>query len=82
MEPIKPPKIIKVYQLIKQTGMSFSSAGTSSSASASLGIGFYPSLQEAEHNRTMEVLKDTATGSSKPKWHIWELDIPNPAYQE
>ena len=82
MEPIKPPKIIKIYQLVKQTGMSLSNTGTSSSSSAGLGIGFYSTLHEAEHNRTMELLKDTTSGSNKPKWHIWELDIPNPAYEE
>lgn len=78
MEPIKPPKIIKVYQLVKQTGMSLSYGGTGTSG---LGAGFYSTQQEAEHNRTLETLKDTTSGP-KPKWHIWELDIPNPAYQE
>ena len=76
MEPIQPPKTIKIYQLIRQTGMNFTSVG---SGSGGLGIGFFPSLQEAEHHRTMELLKDTSTGINKPKWHIWELDIPNPA---
>ena len=78
MEPIKPPKIIKIYQLVKQTGMSLSYGGGGGSG---LGLGFYSTQQEAEHNRTLETLKDTTTGP-KPKWHIWELDIPNPVYQE
>lgn len=78
MEPIKPPKIIKIYQLVKQSGMSLSYGG---SGSVGLGLGFYSTQQEAEHNRTLETLKDTTIGT-KPKWHIWELDIPNPAYQE
>ena len=80
MEPIKPPKTIKIYQLTRQTGMNFSVTGSSSSAG--LGLGFYPTLQEAEHNRTLELLKDTSTGINKARWHIWELDIPNPAYEE
>lgn len=79
MEPIRAPKTIKIYQLIRQTGMSFTGVGTGTSG---LGIGFFSTLQEAEHNRTMELLKDTTTGINKPKWHIWELDIPNPAYEE
>ena len=78
MEPIKPPKIIKVYQLVKQSGMSLTYGG---SGSVGLGVGFYSTQQEAEHNRTLETLRDT-TSSSKPKWHIWELDLPNPTYTE
>jgi hypothetical protein len=82
MEPIRPPKVIKIYQLVRQTGMSFTGTGSSSVTSAGLGIGFYSTLQEAEHNRTMELLKDTGSGINKPKWHVFELDIPNPAYEE
>lgn len=78
MEPIKPPRVIKIYQLVKQTGMNF----TYGSAGGVYGAGFYSTQQEAEHNRTLEVLKDTTTGASKPKWHIWELEVPNPAYEE
>lgn len=82
MEPIAPPKMLKIYQLVKQTGMSFTGTGTSSVVSAGLGIGFYLTLQEAEHNRTLEVLKDTSGGINKPKFHVFELEVPNPAYQE
>lgn len=78
MEPIKPPKDIKIYQLVKQVGMTLSYGGSGTSG---LGAGFYSTHQEAEHNRTLEVLKDLSTGASKPKWHVWELTIPNPAYE-
>jgi hypothetical protein len=80
MEPIKPPKTLKVYQLMRQTGMSFSTAATISPTN--LGSGIFPTLQEAEHNRTLEVLKDTTSGINKPKWHVFELEFPNPAYEE
>lgn len=80
MEPLKPPRTMKVYQLVRQTGLSFSPTGTS--GPVSLGIGFYSTLQEAEQNRTMEVLKDTTTGVNKPRWHVFELEVPNPAYTE
>lgn len=80
MEPLKPPRTMKVYQLVRQTGLSFSPTGTP--GPVSLGIGFYSTLQEAEQNRTMEVLKDTTTGVNKPRWHVFELEIPNPAYTE
>jgi hypothetical protein len=82
VEPIKPPKTLKLYQLIRQTGMSFTGTGSVSAVSSGLGIGFYSSLQEAEHNRTLEVLKDTTSGSNKPKYHVFELEFPNPAYEE
>jgi hypothetical protein len=44
------------------------------------GPGFYASRDEAEHSRTLELLKDTATPRSN--YHVFELEIPNPAYQE
>jgi hypothetical protein len=78
VEPIKAPKTLKVYQLIKQTGLNFSYSGVG----ATLGVGFYATLQEAEHNRTLELLKDTTSGNSKPQWHVFELEFPNPAYEE
>ena len=78
MEPIAPPKSVKVYQLLKQNGTYLMSAGVS--VPVSWGLGFYATLQEAEHNRTIEVLKNT--DAVKPQYHIFELDIPNPAYQE
>jgi hypothetical protein len=81
MEPIKPPKTFKIYTLIKQTGAAFTY--TSGSASSSqLGLGFFTNLQEAEHIRTVEVLKDNSTGSTKSKFHIFELEVPNPIYEE
>jgi hypothetical protein len=80
MEPIKPPKTIKIYQLIRQNGMSLMSTGPL--GVNNLGTGFYSTLQEAEYNRTLEILKDTTSGLIKPKWHIWELDIPNPIIEE
>ena len=78
MEPIKPPKTLRVFQLIKQTGLTFGYTGTGTTG---MGVGFYSTQQEAEHNRTLETLRDT-TSSPKPKWHIWELDLPNPVYTE
>ena len=79
MEPISPPKTMRVFQLVRQTGLNFTTVGGSSGVS--LGLGFYSTLQEAEHNRTLEVLKDTTTGT-KPRFHVFELEVPNPAYQE
>ena len=79
MQPISPPKTMRVFQVVKQTGLSFTTVGGSSGVS--LGLGFYSTLQEAEHNRTVEVLKDTTSGV-KPQFHVFELEVPNPAYHE
>ena len=78
MDPIQPPRTVKVYQLLKQSGATLSNAGVS--GTMSWGYGFYITLQEAEQNRTMELLKNT--DAVKPQYHIFELEIPNPTYQE
>jgi hypothetical protein len=67
MQPIAPPKTLKYYQLIKmatKTNLYFNS----------VGIGFFHTLTEAEHNRTLETLKDNDGGT----FHIFELEFPNP----
>ena len=78
MEPIAPPKTIKVYQLLKRSGLVLTSVGSVSTMS--WGHGFYTSLAEAEQNRTMELLKNTDI--VKPEYYIFELDLPNPVYKE
>lgn len=50
------------------------------STSSAFGPGFYSTREEAEQLRTVEILKDT-TGSGN-KYHVFELEIPNPVYQE
>lgn len=79
MESIRPPKTLKFYQLIRMstsTGICFSSAG--SSGGTFIGTGFYRTIEDAEFNRTIEALKDTDSNS----YHIFELEFPNPVYQE
>ena len=78
MQGLPSPKTMKVYQLLKmstKSGLYISPHGTSSA-----GIGMYMTLQEAEHPRTLEILRDTEGGSNS--YHIFELDFPNPAYKE
>lgn len=79
MQSISPPKTLKVYALIKQTGLNFSYYSPSSS-STTLGTGFFMTLQEAEQNRTLAVLSDT--GTIKQQFHVFELEVPNPIYTE
>ena len=79
MQPITPPKTLKVYMLIKQAGLNFSTH-TSAGSVLQLGSGFFTSLQEAENNRTLAILSDS--GPNKNDFHIFELEFPNPAYKE
>jgi len=43
-------------------------------------MGMFMTLQEAEHTRTLEILRDTDGGHNS--YHVFELDFPNPAYKE
>lgn len=75
-QPLDIPEFVKIYFLVKQDGMLFSPTG--SSGGNYLGTGFYLTRTEAEHNRTMEYLRET---DSQKHVHIFELDVPNPAYK-
>lgn len=83
MESLPIPRVMKLYQLIKmatKAGLNLSSAGTIPAGSANyVGTGFYTTQQEAEHNRTIETLKNTDEGVS---YYVFELEFPNPAYKE
>jgi hypothetical protein len=84
MEAIKPPKTLKYYQLIRmstKTGLNISSCGAAPAGGANyIGHGMFTTLQEAEHNRTIELLKDTDAAFNT--YHVFELEFPNPAYRE
>ena len=80
MEPLKPLPTHKVYTVIKQNGLTMSYVYVSSTNSINYGAGFYGTRHEAEQARTFELLKDTTV--PKPTYHVFELEVPNPAYQE
>ena len=80
MEPLKPPPTYKVYTVIKQSGMAMSYVYVSQTNTINYGSGFYGTRHEAEQARTFELLKDQTT--PKPQYHVFELEVPNPAYQE
>ena len=78
MQGLPPPKTMKVYQLLKmstKSGLYISACGA-----GSFGMGMFMTLQEVEHTRTLEILRDTE--GSYNSYHIFELDFPNPAYKE
>ena len=84
MESLSPPKTVKYYQLIRMStkaGLNLSLCGTIPSGSTNyVGTGMYTTLQEAEHNRTIETLKDQDAAFNS--YHVFELEFPNPAYRE
>jgi hypothetical protein len=81
MEPLKPPKTIKYYQLLRRTGMALSNVVSSSMINGtSLGSGFFMSQHDAEMHRTVEILKLSPTDNSD--FFIFELELPNPVYKE
>lgn len=75
MKPEFPPDTIKIYQLIKRSAdMLYFTSINNGSTTPSLGVGFYQTRQEAEYQRTVEVLKSKAA----EEFYIFELEIPNP----
>jgi hypothetical protein len=82
MQPLEAPKTLKIYQLVRMstsTGLNFSTTGSVPAGGNNyIGSGFYLTQSEAEQNRTLEVLKD----KDNNKFYVFELEVPNPAYQE
>jgi len=74
MKPEFPSETLKVYSLVKRNEMMFSYGGSSSTHN--LGFGFYLTREEAEHNRTLEVLRQKE--GDKAEFYVFELEIPNP----
>jgi hypothetical protein len=78
MRPLPVEPFLKVYMLVRQNGTYLSPAGYD--ANAGLGSGFFISQSDAEMFRTRELL--ALKPDSTDKLHIYELEIPNPAYKE
>lgn len=78
MNPLPPPETLKFYLLIQQSTSSMYFSPTGTSMGTSYGSGFYATRDEAEKARTLAILSD----KSEARFHIFELDFPNPAYQK
>ena len=80
MESIEIPKQITVYALIKQNGMTFSYTGASA---ANLGLGFFLTQLEAEHARTLELLREQSVPTATPVlFHVFPITVPHPAFKQ
>ena len=64
--------------LVKQDGTYLYPSGFDSNNN--MGTGFFPSQNVAELMRTKELLAQKP--ESTAQYHIYELEIPNPAYKE
>lgn len=64
--------------LMRQDGTYLSPAGYDQNAG--LGTGFFMTQSDAEMFRTRELLGQKT--DSTARYHIYELEIPNPAYTE
>ena len=76
MKPIAPEPYLQVYMLLRQDGLYFMPAGSSSTLLGSSG--FYATRNEAEMARTHQLLSNK--DATNCQYHIFELEIPNPAY--
>lgn len=81
MEPLKPPKTIQVYMLLRRNGLVHSTVAPSSMVNGlAIGPGFFLSRHDAEMHRTMEILR--LTSGDNTEFFIFELELPNPVYKE
>lgn len=78
MEPIPIPKTVTVFILVKQSGAMLNHIGATYNANTCMGYGFFLNKIDAEHQRTIELLKDENIGVHI---HMFELTIPNPVYK-
>ena len=76
MKPLAPEPYIQVYMLLRQHGLYLSTAGYANNTLPG-SLGFYPSRNEAEIARTHELLTNK---DNNYQYHIFELELPNPAY--
>jgi len=77
-KPLLVEPFIKVYMLLKQDGLYLYPAGFD--ANNNMGSGFFPTQNVAELMRTKELLAQKP--DSTTQYHIFELEIPNPAYTQ
>lgn len=81
MKSLDPPEYLTFWVLFSQssTSLHFSTTGTMVTPGASsFGTGFYATRDDAEKARTFAILNDKMDN----RYHIFELDFPNPAYQK
>ena len=79
-QPLPAPEFQKWYILVSQSSTSLYFSLTGSAHTPSYGTGFYPTREAAEQARTVSILADKNTPPYS--YHVFELEVPNPAYQK
>jgi hypothetical protein len=75
MKPLDPPEYLTIYMLLQQSTTSMYFMATGAPSTPSWGSGIYPTRDSAEQARTLALLSD----KSDNLFHVFELQIPNPA---
>lgn len=80
MKPLDAPETLKIYMLLSQSGSSFYfSPHSVAGITNTMGSGIYHSRDDAEKARTLAILADKNTPNNV--YHVFELEVPNPAYR-
>lgn len=79
MKPLEAPPTLNIYMLIQQSSTTFYfNPAAVSGMPSTMGSGFFGTRDEAEKARTLAILSD----QSNNMFHVFELEVPNPAYQK
>lgn len=79
MKPLEAPATLTIYMLLNQSSASFYfNPAAVAGITSTMGSGFFGTRDEAEKARTLAILSD----KSNNIFHVFELEVPNPAYQK
>jgi hypothetical protein len=77
VKSLDAPEFMTFYLLVNQSSSQLYFSLTSGTSTTTHGTGFFSTRDEAEKARTVAILAD----KTDAKFHIFELDFPNPAYR-
>lgn len=81
MKPLEAPATLTIYMLLSQSSSSFYfSTHSVAGMTTTIGSGMFHTRDEAEKARTLAILGDKNSPSNM--YHVFELEVPNPAYQK
>jgi hypothetical protein len=79
MKPLEAPATLTIYMLLSQSSTSFYfNAASVAGMTGTMGSGIFGTRDEAEKARTLAILSDKSNNT----FHVFELEVPNPAYKK